>query len=408
MITLVSILFAIVLFVLALLFRPYFWKSKAEIVSRTQLNTTIYRDELAKLDHQLKQKLIAKDVYDQEFAELRNRLSQDVAGSEKSLYTHSPRMTIITLSVLIPVAAISLYLMLSRPLEAVDPQAHAQIAQKEVEQMVAGLAAKLQQEPDNQKGWAMLAKSYKVLDRPIDAQQAYERAGNFIDSDAQMLADYADVLATNSNGSFAGKPEELLAKALKVDPNHPMALWLAGTAAYNSSDFSLAITLWEKLSAILVPDSEDARMIQGALRDARGQLPQAGAASTKLNAAGTTSSDIVDSTKGVGGIVEVDAALASKFKLDDVVMVIARATDVKMPVAVLRVKASELPVKFNLTDALAMTPQARISSLQSVLIEARVSKSGFAIPEPGDLYSDVQTVKVGDQNIRLFVNQVRR
>ena len=106
--------------------------------------------------------------------------------------------------------------------------------------------------------------------------------------------------------------------------------------------------------------------------------------------------------------MQLDPALGGQIKLDDIVMVIARPPDARMPVAVIRVRASELPLKFSLTDAMAMTPDARISMLPKVVIEARVSKSGFAQPEPGDLYSEPQTVSPGASNVRLLVNQVRR
>ena len=322
----------------------------------------------------------------------------------------SPIMTIAALVVLLPAASVGLYLMLSSPQAALDPQGYQQESQKQVEEMVKGLAAKLQQEPDNLKGWAMLARSYKVLQRPIDAQRAYERAEPYLQNDAELLADYADVVATNANGNFNGKPTQLIDKALKIDPDNPMALWLAGTAAYQASDFNLAIRYWDHLSTLLDPGSEDARLIQGALRDARGQLgqPQPANAVPRGAAASGAQTASASPEASVSGIVEVDPALGGQIKLDDIVMVIARPPDARMPVAVMRVRASELPLKFSLTDAMAMTPDARISLLPKVLIEARVSKSGFAQPEPGDLYSEPQTVSPGASNVRLLVNQVRR
>ena len=322
----------------------------------------------------------------------------------------SPIMTIAALVVLLPAASVGLYLMLSSPQAALDPQGYQQESQKQVEEMVKGLAAKLQQEPDNLKGWAMLARSYKVLQRPIDAQRAYERAEPYLQNDAELLADYADVVATNANGNFNGKPMQLIEKALKVDPNNPMALWLAGTAAYQASDFNLAIRYWDHLSSLLQPGSEDARLIEGALRDARGQLGQRAQASavTRGAAAPGAQTAAASPESSVSGIVEVDPALGGQIKLDDIVMVIAHPPDVRMPVAVMRVRASELPLKFSLTDAMAMTPDARISMLPKVVVEARVSKSGFAQPEPGDLYSEPQTVSPGASNVRLLVNQVRR
>jgi len=89
------------------------------------------------------------------------------------------------------------------------------------------------------------------------------------------------------------------------------------------------------------------------------------------------------------------------------VMVIARVPGTRMPVAVLRARASELPLKFTLDDSLSMSPQARISAASEVEVEARISKTGMAQAEPGDLMSSVQTVKVGTNGIKLQVSKVR-
>ena len=410
----IAALAVIVILVLLLLFRPFIWRGQGSGESRRQLNALISRDDLARLKEDLRTGLLDKAAYDQAVDELRLRLAQDASAPETAPSMRSPVMTIAALVVLLPAASVGLYLMLSNPKAAVDPEAYQQESQKQVEDMVKGLAARLEQEPDNLKGWAMLARSYKVLQRPIDAQRAYERAESYIQNDAELLADYADVVATNANGNLNGKASELIAKALKVDPNNPMALWLAGTAAYQASDFNLAIRYWDHLSTLLDPGSEDARLIQGALRDARGQLGQLGqpaqasAVTRGGGAASGAQTTAASPESSVSGIVEVDPALGGQIRLDDIVMVIARPQDSRMPVAVMRVRASELPLKFSLTDAMAMTPDVRISMLPRVVVEARVSKSGFAQPEPGDLYSEPQTVSPGASDVRLLVNQVRR
>ena len=406
----IAALAVIVVVALLLLFRPFFWRTQGGGESRKQLNALISRDELARLKEDLRTGLLDKASYDQAIDELRLRLAQDAAAPDSVSSMRSPIMTIAALVILLPAASVGLYLMLSSPQVAVDPKGFEQETQKQVEDMVKGLAAKLQQEPENLKGWAMLARSYKVLQRPLDAQRAYERAEPFIQGDAQMLADYADVVATNANGNFSGKPIQLIEKALALEPDNPMALWLAGTAAYQGRDFNLAIRYWERLAGILDPASEDARLIQGALRDARGQLGQPAQVSavTRDSGASAGKASAASPQASVSGVVEVDPALGSQIRLDDIVIVFARPPDSRMPVAVMRVRASELPLKFSLTDAMAMTPDARISMLPRVVVEARVSKSGFAQPEPGDLYSEPQTVSPGDSNVRLFVNQVRR
>ena len=139
---------------------------------------------------------------------------------------------------------------------------------------------KLEKEPNNPKGWAMLARSYKVMGRGAEAEKAFERAGSFIDDDAQMLASYADVVASNNGGILAGKPAMLIQKALKADPDNPMALWLSGTADLEAKNYRQALQTWERLAAMLPPGSDDARMLQGAIDDVRAKsgLPAKAAA----------------------------------------------------------------------------------------------------------------------------------
>jgi len=221
-----------------------------------------------------------------------------------------------------------------------------------------------------------------------------------------MLANYADVAATNAGGSFKGKPAQLIAKALKADPQNPMALWLSGTEALERQDYDRALATWDRLMALLPPGSEDANMLQGAIAEVRsraGKPPQAAAAP----AAGEPKT-AAPGGPSITGTVEVAAALKDKAAPDDTVMVIARLPGSRMPVAVVRARASELPVKFTLDDSVSMNPQSRISAAKEVEVEARVSKSGMAQPAAGDLISPVQTVKLGARGVTLQVAQVRR
>ena len=244
----------------------------------------------------------------------------------------------------------------------------------------------------------MLARSYRILGRNEDAAKAYARAGNFIDSDPQLLADYADVLATNANGSFVGKPLQLINQALKLDPDNLMALWLSGTAAYNVNNYKAAVQAWEKLAKQIPPNTDEARAIQGSIAEAR----------SKGGLAAPAQNLIASSGKNISGKIELSAELKSKIKPGDIVMVIARKPGERMPVAVLKVPASDFPMSFALNDSLAMNPSAPLSQLTEANVEVRISKTGMARPEPGDLISTAQTIQVGAKDVRLLVNQVRQ
>lgn len=397
----------IVALVLALLLRPFFWKSAGARLSHRQLNAAVYRDQLAKLEQDLAEGTLGQDDYAQSRDELQRRALEDIREDDAAATLRAPKKTMLAVGLAVPLVAAGLYVLLGNPDSLTAHGALPAGTPPDIERMVVGLAAKLEKDPSDLKGWAMLGRSYKVMGRPVEAEKAYERAGSFMDNDAQLLASYAGVAATNANGNFAGKPAQLIEKALKVDPDNAMALWLAGTAALSSNDYDSAVRIWERLAKLLPPGSEDARNLQGAIDEVRAKGGKSSEVVVAPAGAGTASGAAVDARASVAGTVELDAALKAKVGPGDIVMVIARVPDTRMPVAVLRVSAAQLPVKFTLDDSLSMSPQARISTAGEVEVEARISKSGLAKPEPGDLISSVQTVKVGARGVTLHVAQVR-
>jgi cytochrome c-type biogenesis protein CcmH len=368
------------------------------MTSRRQMNAAIYRDELDKLEAERATGSISPEDYEISHAEMRQRLFQDTSEEDDRSVMGSSKLTIIGLCVFVVLLSSGLYFSLGDAARIADTNAQQPVTREGVEKMVAEFAAKMEKDPSNLKGWTMLARSYRILGRDQEAAAAYERAGNFIDTDAQLLADYADTLANNSNGNFSGKPLALINKALKLDPNNLMALWLSGTAAYTTGNYKAAILAWEKLAQLLPRGSEEAKSIEGSIAEAR----------SKAGLPATNPVAPVVGSKGISGTIEIAADVKSKLKPSDIVMVIARQPGERMPVAVLKTSASEFPMNFALTDALAMNPSAPLSKLTEAAIEVRISKTGMAKPEAGDLISSVQTVKVGSTNVRLLVDQVRQ
>jgi cytochrome c-type biogenesis protein CcmH len=120
--------------------------------------------------------------------------------------------------------------------------------------MAQKLAAKLEKTPENGDGWALLAHTYVELKQHKNAVGAFEKAANLIPNDAQLLADYADALAMTNNKQFDEKSSALVDKALKVDPNHPKALMLAGSIAFTQADYPKAISIWEHLQTVIKDD----------------------------------------------------------------------------------------------------------------------------------------------------------
>jgi len=398
---------ALLLATLGLLLRPYLIRRKpGAAASQRRLNIAIYRDQLDELERDRVSGALAEADYATAYEEIQRRLlDDDVVDDAPAAVVASGRGTLIAIALAVPLLAGGLYVWLGNPAGLNPPQPQHKVSAAEIDDMVTKLAARLEKE-DNPQGWVMLARSYKMLGRYEDAAKAYGRAGSFLDTEPELLADYADILVAAS-GTFAGKPRELIARALKIEPDNAHALWLSGTGAYEAGQFDLAITEWERLLALLPANSDEARSVQSSIGEAKAQGGKSSGAKAGANRPGKRD-EKVGAGATVTGRVELAAALKDKAAPGDTVMVIARPADgSRMPVAVLKARVPDLPVAFSLDDTLAMSPDHAMSKFKEIIIEARISKTGMATPQAGDLLSAPQTVTVGKTGIKLLVDQIR-
>jgi cytochrome c-type biogenesis protein CcmH len=259
--------------------------------------------------------------------------------------------------------------------------------------MVESLATRLAGRPDDVEGWTMLARSYSVLGRFAEAVPAYRRASTLRPDDAALLADWADAAAAAQGKVDHAEPAELIARALAIDPKQPKALALAGTALYERGDFAGAIGRWRAILEQLPPGSPDAVQIEASIADASAKRDAtartAGAAAPPPpSAAASTSarSAAVPAAAAIVGTVSLAPAAAATARPGDTVFVFARdAAGGRMPLAVQRATVADLPLAFRLDDTMGPMPTARLSQASQVVVGARVSRSGNALPQPGDL-----------------------
>ena len=395
---------------LLLLLRPWRKAPQAETASTREINAGVYRDQLQELDRDLAAGLISAPDHEQARAELQRRLLDDAnIGEATSAAPFGSRRTSLALVVLLPLAAAGLYTWLGSP-AALDPQATRVATQQDVEKMVSDLAARMAKDPSDPKGWIVLARSYRVMNRLPQAEDAFNHIGEQLFQNATLLAEYADVLATRAMGNFDGKPMEMVNRALQLDPQNPMALSLAATAAYNRNDLAGAVAQWERLLTIVPPDSDDAKWLSEAVSKTRAQM--SAPATTAQTASGTadkkTTAAAAASGAAISGRVSLAPALAGKVQPADTVFVFARNPQgSRMPLAVQRVRVSDLPFDFKLDDSMAMSPEFKISGAAEVRIEARISKNGSATPGPGDLIGVGPVVKPGAGKVEVMIDQVR-
>jgi len=279
--------------------------------------------------------------------------------------------------------------------------AEMQAARQQIEGMVGKLVERLKAQPDDATGWLMLGRAYTVLDRIDDALPAYAKAVALRPKDATSLADYADAIATKAGGHATPEADALVARALEAAPTHLKALALAGTFAFERNDYATAVRHWEKMAQSLPPDSPDAPRLQATLDEARrrGGMPAATMPKSALAAA---------SGPTISGTVTLAPALAAKASPIDSVFVYARAAQgPRMPLAVLRAQVKDLPLKFKLDDSMGPMPTARLSSAAQVIVSARISKSGNANAQPGDLLGESATpVAPGASGVAITIGSV--
>jgi cytochrome c-type biogenesis protein CcmH len=426
---------ALLLFVLGVLVVPLLRRSgprRAAPDAETAL-VNVYRDQLRELEREVATGTLTADQVASARHEIEQRLGEDLAGAPAAVapkaaagirtVRRSP-VGIIATATAIAVAggAWWLYARLGVPTAIEREQARAVAPASSVagtpeaspraplpgmEVLAQRLALKLRtQTPDDAEGWALLARSYVELKQYREAADAFSRAAKRIPNDATLLADYADALGMANGRTLRGEPASLAQRALKADPAHPKALGLVASAAFEEKNYRQAIAYWEKLRTILPPDSDEARGIGANIAEAsallEGKAPVVAAPVNDAPAGAVGGASL-------SGTVRVAPELAAKVSPGDTLLVYAKGVARSgMPLAIVRVPAAQLPFAFRLDDGQAMRPELRLSSVSEVALTARVSHTGLATPQPGDLQGVVQPVQVGVSGVELVVDQIVR
>ena len=369
-------------------------------------NLSVLREQLAQLDAELASGGVDAGQHRAARAEIERRVLDEESATEAAGAPGRAPATAWALGLVVPLLASGLYVYLGN-LQGIAPAAQGSakaVTAQDVEAMVSELARRMEKAPDDAVGWTMLARSYAALQRFPEASRAFTRAVALNPKDAQLLADAADALAMTQGQSAAGEPTRLIERALQIDPANLKALALAGTAALERKDFAAAGSYWGKARQLAAPGSELAGAIERSLEEVRlaaAQGPAASPASAATVAATATSAQ-------VSGRVSLAPLLAARVAPGDTVFIFARAAEgPRMPLAILRRTAAELPITFTLDDSLAMAPEMKLSKFPRVVVGARVSKSGEAMPRAGDLIGQSVPVTTGSGPLEIVIDAVQ-
>ena len=424
-----AIVSAMTLAVLALVLRPLLMRQPTA-TNEQEKKLPVYRQQFSELEQDLTNGLLTDEQYQTARHELERRVLEETGSTDTSPMTTGGlvnlRFVALSLAMIIPAASGVLYWTLGNPAAMTHPAASPMAAQNgaaDERQMIEGLNTlmerlkkKLEQNPNDATGWAMLGRSYMAMERYADAVPAFEKAFKLNPNDADMLADYADALGIHQGRKLEGKPETMIEKALKVDPNHVKALMLAGTMAYNRKDFALAVKDWERARTNLAPDSdpEFSEQITAAIGEAKQRMGGAPfmAATNAPRASSAMPADHppvkqAGASRAITGKVVLGSGLAGK-ALPDTLFVFAKdVAGPPMPVSIVRASKNDLPFTFRLDDSTSPMPSRKLSDIDTVVIVARLSKSGQAMPGSGDLEGMSQPIKPGAENITVVIDRER-
>jgi cytochrome c-type biogenesis protein CcmH len=427
------------------------WRAPALAAAgaRKPAHLGILGDQLAALDRELAAGLLDVPQHALARRELQRRVLDESAAAEGAIATGNARSpaTLALVTLAVPLFAAALYAAIGNPAglsaqplsdtaaaataTAAPTAPEPEVSPEAMQAMLATLAQRLEKpsaDPATDlQGWTMLARSYAGLQRFADADRAYARAIALAPRDAQLIADRADVLAVLQGQRTAGEPERLIAEALRIDPRNIKALALAGSAAFERREFASAIGYWQQARELAPDGSAFAAGLDRSLvaaREAGGEVgaaaPANAAAADAANAATATATAAataaaaptagIDATAArITGRVSLAPALAARAAPTDTVFVFARASEgSRMPLAIVRRTVADLPFDFTLDDSSAMSAQTRLSGASRVIVGARVSRSGSAMPQPGDLRGESGVIGVRGAAVALSIDAVQQ
>ena len=399
---------ATVMVVVALLFvlPPLLRKRELPAVSRDELNTEVIKAQLAELDADLAAGKLDQNQYATARTDLEQELLYDLNTTGPARHEpRSGRWATLLIIPLLPLCAVLLYQQLGSE-ELIDRLQQVQSFQSQtveqqsasIEEMIARLSARLQQQPDDLEGWTMLARTYNILERYREAETAYENVLRLGGESAGLLTDYADAMAMANGGTFTSKSGALLTRALELDPNNVKGLWLAGHWKNQSGMYAEAIDYWQQAASLLPDDGQDKPVITRQIQQAQQQL---GIAVDSEQQAAASPANVTPDNSASGVTLQVqvslDPALTAKTSPGDTVFIFARAAQgPRMPLAIVRKQVKDLPVSVVLDDSMAMAPGMMLSGFEEVLVGARISKSGNAMAQSGDLQGSKSPVRPAD------------
>ena len=372
-------------------------------------NARIYREELQELQDAVQSGAIVPADFERARQDLSIRVVQDIpetaeaAASASAGSNQRAVVSAVVLALFFPLLGAFVYLTLGDPMAVAEPSlaAHAgNDGAPDFAAMAEELKTKLQANPKDTQSWVLLGRAHRNQNQYDAAIDAYNHAVA-LDADDRLAIERVEVIAAKNGGQFAGEPWDVIRKILAKNPQHANALLLAGSASFSEGQFKQALAYWSTLRSQLADGSQEAIAVDNALRAA------AEKAGVELVSKDKKPDSLANAATSISGRVTIADSIKAKTEPTDVVFIYAQAEQGSpMPLAIMRTTVQALPVDFNLDDSMAMRPDAKLSGQSHVTVKARISKSGQAIPQPGDLIGTLPHVAVGAKQVKLTISEV--
>lgn len=371
----------------------------------SDINVQLAQKKLQAIEVDLANADITQAQYESLKNELMLNLHRDLQKTDsQEIDEHKGRWLVIPLGIFIPLLALALYSIKGdlRAFDSVIAQNATQQAKptaSDINAMVEKLAQRMKADPSDPQGWIMLARSYKVLKRYPESIEAYRKSRELTGDNVDILLQLADVIAMQKGGTLQGEPSTLIAKALELDANNDMGLWLNGLMNAEAGKFNEAITSWQKLQSHYKPEDADFQEVQGLINQAKEALEQ--------KTTPTAEPEAVTNGKSIRVSVSLDEKFKASVNPEDTVFIYAQpAQGGKMPLAVVKKQVKELPLEVTLDDSMAMMPNMTLSSVPNVQISARISHSGNAIAQAGEPIGKAQiSTVIENTGVSITINE---
>ena len=403
--TFILLTLAIAVIAVLLLLRPLFSKKEQQSkVERDAVNIQAAATRLSELKLELENGLISQERFDNYKLELETAALDDLrnTASSESHEHKGNKILALLVALIVPLLSITIYQQLGNE-AAFHPELQTDesaIASQEIEKMLAVVEKEIKENPDDVEGRIALAQVYVELERYSDAATVYLELNKLRPDDPDVLVNYAEALARSHGNRLTGKPTELLNAALKIEPKHGRALWLAGFAEQQAENKEGALSHWRHLLAGMEEGSEVFQHLENLISELE---------------SGTPTPEVVTSNQSaaVQQSIQVKETLSPEFlnKVDPntTLFIYARASEgPPMPLAVHKGLAKDLPITVTLDDSMAMMPQMSLSSFPKVIVGARLSSNGQPQGQSGDYEGYSDTIEVSTNPVvDILINSVK-